>query len=96
MTNLIPLGENVVVESVTEDAVSVAGLYVPKSDDKKPGQGKVIAVGPGIALEDGSYSKMFIEIGDTVVFRRYAPDEFEISGKKYLVIPQKDILGKII
>ena len=96
MTKLLPLGENVVIESTKEENVTASGLYVHKTDEKKPGQGRVLAVGPGANLPDGSLSKMHVTEGDVVVFRRYAPDEFEIDGVKYLVIPQKDILGKIV
>ena len=93
MSKLIPLGENLVVLPLKEDTQN--HLYIPESKEAKPGQGEVIAVGPGRELENGSLSKMTISVGDKIVFRRYATDEFEISGVKYLVIPQKDVLAKI-
>lgn len=94
MSKLIPLGENLVVIPLIEEKTSSA-FYIPESKEAKPGQGEVIAVGPGRELENGSLAKMHIAVGDKIVFRRYATDEFEISGEKYLVIPQKDVLAKI-
>ncbi len=96
MSKLLPLGENIVLEALKKNSQSNSSFYIPESEDKQPGRAKVIAVGPGIQLEDGSMSKMHLEVGDEIVFRRYASDEFEVGGAKYLVIPQKDVLAKIV
>ena len=94
MSKLIPLGENLVILPLKEDTTK-SSFYIPESKEAKPVQGEVIAVGPGRELDNGSLSKMTISVGDKIVFRRYATDEFEIDGEKYLVIPQKDVLAKI-
>ena len=34
-----------------------------------------------------------VKVGDTVLFKKYGPDEFELDGKKYLVGDEDDILA---
>lgn len=94
MSKLIPYGENLIVTPLKVESTN-STFYIPESKEAKPGQGEVIAVGPGRELDNGSLSKMTIKVGDKIVFRKYATDEFEIDGEKYLVIPQKDVLAKI-
>ena len=81
MSKLIPYGENLIVTPLKVESSS-STFYIPESKDAKPGQGEVIAVGPGRELDNGSLSKMTISVGDKIVFRKYATDEFEIDGEE--------------
>ena len=38
---------------------------------------------------------MSVKVGDTVLFKKYGPDEIEIESKKYLVGDEEDILAII-
>ena len=56
----------------------------------------MIAVGPGRLDEDGERMPMSVKVGDTVVFKKYAPDEVEVDNKEYLVISESDVLAVIV
>lgn len=54
--------------------------------------GKVIATGPGKTV-DGKLVAMTVKVGDSVLFKKYGPDEIEVGGKKYLVGDEDDVLA---
>lgn len=94
MANLVPLGSHIVVEPQVQENRSAAGILLPEKDEK-PQRGKVIAVGQGEKQEDGSRTPMDIAVGDTIVFKKYSPDEFEMDGKKVLIMRESDVLAKL-
>lgn len=63
-----------------------SGLYLPKSDDKK--QGEVVEVG---TYNDGR--ALPVKKGDKVIYGGYSSEEFDIDGKKHLIIEFKDVLA---
>ena len=89
----MPLNDHVVVKAVTEEK-SVGGIILPETADKeKPEQGVVIAVGPGKLLDNGSRAVPSVKVGDTVVFKKYSPDEVKVGKEEYLVIREDDVLA---
>lgn len=71
-----------------------SGIVLPDTAEKeKPIKGKILATGPGKMDEDGKRMPMSVKVGDTVLFKKYGPDEIEIDGKKYLVGDEDDILA---
>lgn len=72
------------------------GIVIPDTAEKeKPIKGKVLSIGPGKLNEKGERMQMSVKVGDTVLFKKYGPDEIEIDGKKYLVGDEDDILAII-
>ncbi len=55
--------------------------------------GRVIATGPGKKNDKGELIPMNVKMGDSVLFKKYGPDEIEIEGKKYLVGDEDDVLA---
>ena len=43
--------------------------------------------------ENGTVQAMAVTVGNTVLFKKYGPDEIELDGKKYLVGNEDDILA---
>ena len=71
-----------------------SGIVLPDSAEKeRPVKGKIVAAGPGKANDKGEIRPMPVKVGDTVLFKKYGPDEVEIDGKKYLVGDEDDILA---
>lgn len=96
MSNLVPLSDFIVVEPIEVEKQTASGIYIPSSaTGEKPQEGKVIAAGPGRKNEDGSRQNMDIEVGDTIMFKKYAPDEFKIDGKTLLVLRETDVIAKV-
>lgn len=95
--NFKPLSNHLFIEPAEEEKVTKSGIVLPDSAEKeRPMRGKVVAVGPGKMNEDGDARiPMSVKVGDTVLFKKYGPDEVEFEGKKYLVGDEDDILAII-
>jgi chaperonin GroES len=94
--NIKPLADRVVIEPLEEDEVTFAGgqLVLPDTAKEKPQQGKILAVGPGRLDEDGKRMPMDVEVGDTVVYAKYAGTSFKTKeGKEILFLKESDILA---
>jgi len=96
MPTLRPLNDRLIVKALTKEEKTLSGIILPDTASKeRPEQGEVIAVGPGRVLDNGSVAPMHVKVGDKVVFKKYAPDEFEIDEKDFLVISESDVLAII-
>ena len=92
--NLKPLSDHLFIEPMAEDKTTKSGIVIPDTAEKeKPVKGKVLAVGPGKFNEKGDRIPMSVKVGDSVLFKKYGPDEIEIDGKKLLVGNEDDILA---
>ena len=90
-----PIGNRVVVEPMEGDEqVSAGGIYIPDTAKEKPQEGKVVAVGPGRVTDEGNHVPMELEVGDTVVYSKYAGTEYRDGEIEYLVLREDDILFK--
>ena len=94
--NFKPLSNHLFIEPGEEEQKTKSGIVIPDTAEKeKPVKGKVIAVGPGKWNDKGEKIPMSVKVGDTVLFKKYGPDEVELDGKKYLVGDEDDILAII-
>lgn len=92
--NLKPLSNNLILEAVEEEKATKSGIVLPETAEKeKPTKAKVIAVGDGKLSEKGERIPMSVKVGDTVLFKKYGPDEVEFDGKKYLIAEEGDVLA---
>jgi chaperonin GroES len=90
-----PLGDRVVVEREESESKTAGGIVLPDSAKDKPSRGKVIAIGDGRLLEDGSRSKLQVKVGDHVLFTSYAPEVIKINDEELLLMREDDILAVI-
>ena len=91
---LKPLSNNLILEAVEEEKTTKSGIFLPETAEKeKPTKAKVVAVGDGKLNEKGERIPMSVKVGDTVLFKKYGPDEVELEGKKYLIAEETDILA---
>jgi chaperonin GroES len=89
-----PLGDRVLIETVEQEETIAGGMLVlPETAKEKPQQGKVLAVGAGRRDEDGDRIEMDVQVGDLVLFAKYAGTEVKLDGKKLLILKESDILG---
>ena len=90
-----PLADRVLVERLEADSVTAGGIVLPESAKEKPQKGKVVSVGSGKVLEDGTVRKMEIKKGDTVLFTSYAGTDVKVNDKEYLIMDESSILAVI-
>ena len=91
--NLRPLGDRLVVEHVEQADKSAGGVFLPDTAKEKPQEGKVLAVGSGRTLDNGTKLPMDVKAGDRIVFSKYSGSEIKIDGKEYLIVSEKDVLA---
>lgn len=90
---ITPLNDKIVVERLEADEKTVGGIILPDSAKEKPKQGKVLALGEGKALENGTRAPFQVKVGNTVLFTSYAGSEVTLDGKEYLIMTEDDLLA---
>ena len=91
---LLPLGDRVVLKQVIAEETTKSGIVIPGQTKEKPQQAEVIAVGPG-GVVDGKEIEMLVEVGDTVIYSKYAGTEVELDNEEYIIVKQNEILAII-
>ena len=91
-----PLHDRVVVRRKEEEEKTAGGILLPGSAKEKPNQGEVIAVGIGRVLDNGEVRPVDVQVGDTVVFGKYAgSDTIELDGQELVILSESDIKAVI-
>ena len=90
-----PLADKVLVQRVEAEKKTAGGIVLPDTAKEKPQKGKVVAVGEGKVLDDGTRQKPQVKKGDMVLFSSYAGSEVKIDGKENLIMSESDILAVI-
>jgi len=90
-----PLADKLLVQRLEAENKTSGGIVLPDSAKEKPQRGKIVAVGKGKVLDDGTVKKMQVKKGDTVLFTSYAGTDVKIDGKEYLIMDESSILAVI-
>jgi chaperonin GroES len=91
-----PLGDRIVIRRFEADEKTAGGIILPDSAKNKPQKGKVLSVGPGKMLKDGSRRPLQVKEGDVVLFTNWAGDEFkQAQGDNILLMREEDVLAVI-
>lgn len=89
------LGARVLVEEQRDAEVQESGIILPGQEKKKTNRGRVIAVGEGSMLEDGTIVPMHVNVGDFVLYSSFSGSpvkEKETDDDIYLILNERDIL----
>jgi chaperonin GroES len=92
---LQPLGDRVVLEREESESITAGGIVLPDSAKDKPARGKIIAVGDGRIMKDGSRAPLQVKAGNRVLFSSYAGDTFKLGDRELLLMREEDILAII-
>lgn len=90
---IVPLNANVVIKRLPADETTAGGIVLPDATREKPRQGRVLSVGDGRRLPDGSRAAMQVGEGDRVLFGEYAGTEVEIDEDELLIVGEDEILA---
>ena len=90
-----PLADKVLVQRVEAAATTAGGIVLPETAKEKPQRGKIIAVGEGKQLDDGTRRKMQVKKGNLVLFTSYAGTDIKLDGSEYLIMDESDIMAVI-
>ena len=93
---ITPMGANILVKPSSPEKYSLGGILLPEeSEGEKPQKGEVVALGAGRLSMDGRRLPFSVKVGDTVIFKKYSPDEVEVDGEEYLIMDEDSILAVI-
>lgn len=90
-----PLHDRLIVKRLEEERTSKGGIIIPDTATEKPVQGKVVAVGNGKILEDGSVRPLDVKVGDKILFGKYGGQEVKVDGEELLVMREEDVMAVI-
>ena len=90
-----PLADKVLVQRLEAETKTAGGIVLPDTAKEKPQKGKIVSVGEGKLLDDGTRQKVQVKKGETVLFTSYAGTEIKIEGKEYLIMDESDIMAVI-
>jgi len=90
-----PLADKVLVERIEAESKTAGGIVLPDTAKEKPQRGKIIGVGEGKVLDDGTRRQMQVKKGDLVLFTSYAGSEIKVDGKEYVIMDESDIMAVI-
>jgi len=94
--NIQPLGDRVVVKPLEAENKTKGGIVLPDTAKEKPQEAKVVAVGKGKVLENGTLQPLEVKVGDKVLYGKYSGNEITTKdGEELLIMKEEDILAII-
>src|SRR6266571_4619460 len=88
-----PLGDRVLIKPLSRETVTKSGIVLPDTAKEKPQEGEILAVGPGKVLDNGKRTTLEVQVGQKVLFAKYAGTEVKMDNEEYLILRESDIMG---
>ena len=88
-----PLHDRVLVQRIEETQKTKGGIIIPDTAQEKPQEARVIAVGTGRVLDDGTVRPVEVKKGDKILFGKYSGSEIKIDGEDHIILREEDILA---
>ncbi len=92
--NIKPLAVRVVIKNVEMEETTKSGIVLPGAAKEKPQMAEVLAVGPG-GVVDGKEIQMHVQVGQKVIYSKYAGTEVKIDGDELIIVRHNDILAVV-
>jgi chaperonin GroES len=94
--NIQPLGDRIVIKQVEAESKTKGGILLPDSAKEKPQEAKVVAVGKGKTLENGSVKPLEVKVGDKILYGKYSGTEVTTKeGEELIILKEEDVLAII-
>ncbi|MBX3022599.1 MAG: co-chaperone GroES [Bdellovibrionales bacterium] len=90
---LTPLEDRILIDVEAAEEQTAGGIIIPGSVTERPTRGRVLAKGRGKRLKKGTLRPLDVNVGDFVLFPRYAGTEISLGGKDLLILREEDVLG---
>ena len=88
-----PLDDRIVVQPVEAEEKSSGGILLPDSAKEKPQRAVVVAVGDGARNDAGERMPLSVQIGDEIIFGKYAGNEIKWKGEEYKILRESEVLA---
>jgi len=91
-----PLGDRIIVKPLEAEEKTKGGIVLPDTAKEKPQEGKIVAVGKGKVLDNGTVQAPEVKAGDRVLYGKYSGTEITTkAGEELLIMKEEDILAII-
>jgi chaperonin GroES len=88
-----PLQDRIVVKRLDGETMTKGGIIIPDTAKEKPIEGRVVAVGNGKVLKNGTVRALEVQVGDVVLFGKYTGTEIKIEGEEHVLLREDDVLA---
>jgi len=88
-----PLHDRILVKRIEEEAKTKGGIIIPDTAKEKPQEGRVVAIGTGKLLDDGTVRSLDVKAGDKILFGKYSGSEITLEGEEHIILREDDILA---
>lgn len=88
-----PIGSRIIVEEIEPPKETESGLVIPDSIRRMNNRGRVLSVGRGYTLKDGSTKPLSLQVGNVILYDKKMVLPFEYDGKKYLIMSEDSVLA---
>jgi chaperonin GroES len=92
---LKPLHDRVVVQMLDAETRTASGIVIPDAAQEKPTRGRVLAVGAGRTFDNGTVISLQVQVGDEVLFGKYAGQTVKVDGEELTVLKEEDIFAVV-
>jgi chaperonin GroES len=92
---LKPVDDKVIVKVIKDNEKITSSGLILSSTENNPNQGIVVAVGPGLVLDNGVTMKPDLSVGERVVFAKYQGTTVNNGGEELLILAYRDIVAVI-
>ena len=93
MKKLRPLHDRMLVRRIEEKDTAGGGIIIPDTAKEKPMEGKVLAVGNGRLLDNGTKLALDVKVGDRILFGKYSGTEIKVDGEEVLIVREDEVLA---
>ena len=90
---LKPLQDRIVIKVIEDTEQTSGGIFIPDSAKEKPQKGEVVAVGEGKTNDKGEKEPMGVNVGDVILYAKYAGTDIKMDGVEYKILSIKDALA---
>ena len=88
-----PLHDRVVFKRSDAEAKSAGGIIIPDTAQEKPMEAKVVALGSGKLLDDGTRQKFEVKKGDRIIIDKYSGTEVNYNDEEFILVREDGILA---
>lgn len=92
---VVPLGQKIVVRRLEAEEMTEGGIVLPDSAREKSKEGRVLSVGDGKLLPNGTRAEPEVKEGDRILFSSYAGTEVNVDNDDLLIMDAEEVLAVV-
>jgi chaperonin GroES len=92
---VVPLTSKIVVRRLDAEEMTEGGIVLPDAAREKSKEGRVLSVGDGKLLPDGTRAEPEVKEGDRILFSGYAGTEVKVDDDELLIMDAEEVLAVV-